>query len=330
MPSFSVTFWGVCSRQSTAFVHGGAAKFGLGRQGFAGGPVLTDGPGWSCFCLVSCNSPDCQNFYTDMKHALQMLCRLLDLLIARGLLLGLVVWLFSAPSFAANPGKPGGPSASPQEVLQSSVKNWVAQSRKVPADQVSLAPMDARVKVRACDKPLNMDLPFASAETVRVRCERPVWQQFVRVSVVGKAPEIQAQAKPETPAEPAKRWVLVASVPLQRGMMLNETHVQRVQVDASVMPVNVLEQASEVLHAEVVRDVRSGAPLRSHDIRPTVLVKRGQMVLISVGQPQGFQISARVEALQDGRFGEQIKLKNRDSGRELIGRVQGPNQVMGL
>ena len=33
---------------------------------------------------------------------------------------------------------------------------------------------------------------------------------------------------------------------------------------------------------------------------------------------------------QDGRMGEQIKLKNRDSGRELIGRVQGPNQVMGL
>jgi flagella basal body P-ring formation protein FlgA len=54
------------------------------------------------------------------------------------------------------------------------------------------------------------------------------------------------------------------------------------------------------------------------------------MVLMSVGQQQGFQISARVEAMQDGRFGEQIKLKNRDSGRELSGRVQGPNQVMGL
>ena len=265
-----------------------------------------------------------------MKHALQMLCCLLDLLIARGLLLGLAVWFFSAPSFAVSPAKPTRPSGDPQEVLQSSVKNWVAQSRKVTTDQVSLAPLDARVKVRACDKPLAMDLPFSSAETVRVRCAQPSWQQFVRVSVGGKAPEIQAQAKPEMPPELAKRWVLVASVPLQRGMMLNETHVQRAQVDASVMPVNVLEQTSEVLHAEVVRDVRPGVPLRSHDIRPTVLVKRGQMVLMSVGQPQGFQISARVEAMQDGRFGEQIKLKNRDSGRELSGRVQGPNQVMGL
>jgi len=80
----------------------------------------------------------------------------------------------------------------------------------------------------------------------------------------------------------------------------------------------------------VVRDVRSDAPLRSIDIRPMVLVKRGQMVLISVGQNQGFQISARVEALQDGRFGDQIKLKNKESGRILTGQVRGPNLVDGL
>lgn len=264
-----------------------------------------------------------------MKNAPQILCRLLDQLVARGLLMGCVVWLFSASSFAAPPVKPAD-SGSAQQVLQSSVKNWVSQSRKVSADLVSLAPLDSRVKVRACDKALSMDLPFSSTETVRVRCSQPVWQQYVRVSVAGKAPETVASVQPEKPPEPPKRWVLVASVPLQRGMTLNETHVQRVQVDTSSMPVNVLEQASEVMHAEVVRDVRPGVPLRSHDIRSTVLVKRGQMVLLSVVQPQGFQISARVEAMQDGRFGEQIKLKNRDSGRELSGRVQGPNQLVGL
>jgi flagella basal body P-ring formation protein FlgA len=273
---------------------------------------------------------------------------LLDLLIARGLLLGLAIWLLGTPSFAANPVKPKGSPPSANEVLQSSVQKWVAQSRKVKPDQVTLAPMDSRVKVRACNQALNMDVPFSNAEMVRVRCTQPVWQQFVRVSVAGLPPEMpvaapapavaqtpavvqaQPQAKTEAPPAVVKRWVLVAKVPLQRGMMLDESHVSREQVDTSVMPVNVLEQASEVMHAEVVRDVRPGTPLRSHDIRPTVLVKRGQMVLLSVGQAQGFQISARVEAMQDGRFGEQIKLKNRDSGRELSGRVQGPNQVTGL
>jgi len=34
--------------------------------------------------------------------------------------------------------------------------------------------------------------------------------------------------------------------------------------------------------------------------------------------------------LQDGRMGEQIKLKNPESGRILTGVVKGPNAVDGL
>lgn len=255
---------------------------------------------------------------------MQMLCRLLDHLIARGIGWVAVAMVFSASVSAAVPGTA---VKSPREAMEASVLQWVAQSQKLTPDKVSLVPLDSRLQVRACEKPLAMDLPFASAETVRVRCAQPNWQLYVRVTLAGKTPERPQANKPD---EPAKRWVLVAAVPLQRGMTLNETHVQRLEVDTSGLPMNVLEQASEVMHAELVRDVRSGEPLKNNDIRPTVLVKRGQTVLLSVGQAQGFQISARVEALQDGRFGEQIKLKNRESGRELSGRVQGPNQVQGM
>lgn len=294
-----------------------------------------------------------------MNHKLPQLCQLLDHLVTRALWVGVAVCWFSASAIAANPSSKPSPSALPLETLQSEVKSWVASKNQVTLAQVQLATLDPRVKLPACERPLAMDLPFANAQTVRVRCGQPVWQQFVQFSVTGKpandlavsqvlaTPKVPTPATqtstaqtpmvptpaaqtPEKPTELPKRWVLVASVPLQRGMTLNATHVERVQVDTQGLPVNVLELASEVLHAEVVRDVRPGVPLRSQDIRPTVLVKRGQIVLLSVGQPQGFQISARVEAMQDGRFGDQIKLKNRDSGRELSGRVQGPNQVVGL
>jgi len=78
-----------------------------------------------------------------------------------------------------------------------------------------------------------------------------------------------------------------------------------------------------------VRDVRAGQPIRVQDVRQTVLVKRGQTVLLSVGQAQGFQITARVEALQDGRMGEKVQLKNSESGRILTGVVKGPSAVQG-
>ena len=256
-----------------------------------------------------------------MKPSMQMLCRLLDQVTLRGLWLGAVFCLCGGPAWAA----------TPTALLQKSVLDWVVQTQSVPAESVVLAPLDPRLQVKACTSPLAMDLPFASPDTIRVRCAQPAWQLYVRVSVPGRVAVAAAPAPAKVePAPVEKRQVLVAAVPLQRGMSLTEAHVRLVDVDTSSMPVNVLEQASQVLHTEVVRDVRPDTPLRSQDIRPTVLVKRGQMVLMSIGQAQGFQISARVEAQQDGRYGEQIKLKNRDSGRMLTGLVKGPNQVQGL
>jgi flagella basal body P-ring formation protein FlgA len=262
---------------------------------------------------------------TPMKPSMQMLCRLLDQVTIRGLWLG-ALFCLSSFSVVANPSVQ--PDTTPAGVVQKAVVEWVAQTQSVAPDSVVLAPLDPRLQVRACTRPLAMDLPFASAETVRVRCAQPAWQLYVRVSMPTRA---AAQSSVQTePKPPEKRQVLVAAMPLQRGMSLTAAHVRVAEVDAQGLSGQVLEQVSQVLHAEMVRDVRPDTPLRSQDIRPTVLVKRGQMVLMSIGQAQGFQISARVEAQQDGRYGEQIKLKNRDSGRMLTGLVKGPNQVQGL
>lgn len=253
---------------------------------------------------------------------MQMLCRLLELLAIRSLWFG-AFWACSSGYAVAVV------SLTPAAVLQKSVVDWVAQTQSVAADGVILAPLDPRLQVRACATPLAMDLPFASPDTIRVRCTQPVWHLYVRVSVAGRVSAPTGPVKDE-PEPVLRRQVLVAAVPLQRGMSLTAAHVRLAEVDSKGLPLQVLEQVSEILHNEVVRDVRPDTPLRSQDIRPTVLVKRGQMVLISIGQTQGFQISARVEAQQDGRFGDQIKLKNSDSGRMVTGVVKGPNQVQGL
>ena len=267
---------------------------------------------------------------TLMNTCLQMLCRLLERWVLRSLGLGLVLWLSSHGAMAA----PQPSAMAPALVLQKSVTDWVAKEQSVAPELVVLAPLDPRLQIRACDKPLAMDLPFASTETVRVRCPQPAWQLFVRATVTGrvggKPNAVVAPAPAENKAPPEKRMVLVANQALHRGMTLTEAHVRQAEVDAQGLPTHVLEQVNQVLHAELVRDVRPDTPLRSQDLRPTVLVKRGQLVLMSVGQTQGFQISARVEAMQDGRFGEQIKLKNRESGKILSGLVNGPNRVEGL
>jgi flagella basal body P-ring formation protein FlgA len=51
---------------------------------------------------------------------------------------------------------------------------------------------------------------------------------------------------------------------------------------------------------------------------------------MTVGEKSGFLITVRVEALQDGRMGEQVRLKNTESGRQISGVVTGPSTVKGL
>ncbi len=63
--------------------------------------------------------------------------------------------------------------------------------------------------------------------------------------------------------------------------------------------------------------------------RPT-LVRRGELVVMTVGSPATFQISVKAEALQDGKMGEQIKLRNTESGRTLSAIVTGKGQARGV
>ena len=262
-----------------------------------------------------------------MKLTMQMLCRLGDRLTIRGLWMCLTLWVISLNAMSA----PQVVSNSGARALHKAVITWVAQTQSVLPETVDIAPMDPRMQIKDCSQALTMDLPFASTQTVRVRCPKPAWQLYVRIAISGQtAPALKPAPSPAAAPAPEQRQVLVAAVPLQRGMQLSASHVRLAEVDTLGMPVNVLEHVTQVLYAEVVRDVRPDTPLRNQDIRPTVLVKKGQMVLISVGQASGFKISARVEAMQDGRYGEQIKLKNRESGRLLTGLVKGPNEVDGL
>jgi len=245
---------------------------------------------------------------------------------------------------------------SPLEKMHAQVRNWMAQANGGSPDQVQIAPIDSRVQVLPCERPLWIDHPFASKETVRVRCPSvagtvaqnanavPLWQLYLRIvsalPVVAPAP-VKVPA-PVTAAAPARSGAVASATPgkmvvakqlLQRGTVLTVDMVQ--EVDAQLLPsgqvdTTQLTSVKDVAMAEVVRDVAAGTPLHAYDIRRAVLVKMGQQVLMTVGNGNDFQIRVRVEALQDGRMGDQVKLKNPESGKSFSGLVTGPNAVKGL
>jgi len=279
--------------------------------------------------------------------AMQMLCLL-------------VVWVWACGAWAATPAPQVAASgvdtvsttrkgatdatpanATPAEKMQAQVRQWMAQTSGGNPDEVQIAPLDNRLQVMPCERALWMDHPFASRETLRVRCPSvsgsaaqnvnaaPVWQVYLRILSVGSGGPARTGA---AAAGPATKMVVVRQL-LQRGTLLTPEMLQEVDAPAPVngqIDATQLTSLQDANMAELVRDLPAGTPVRTHDIRRAVLVKMGQQVMMTVGNSAEFQIRVRVEALQDGRMGEQVKLKNTESGRNMSGVVTGPNTVKGL
>lgn len=263
-----------------------------------------------------------------MNHFKQILCRFLGLC-----LLALCSSVSAAPGAGEATRQPvvwspGAPQSNAQ-ALQAQVEQWAARKAAVDLSAVKMLALDPRIQVKDCSGALELDTPFSSLETVRVRCQAPIWQLYVRVTYQdGALPEPQ-QVEAAKPPE-ARRRVLAASASLPRGTALTPDLVRWVEMDAALPGPQALERLVDIEHMELARPLRAGTPIRSHDLRPILMVKRGQSVLMEIGQGQGFRISARLEALQDGRMGEQIRLKNAESGRQLSGVVTGKDLVRGL
>ena len=239
-----------------------------------------------------------------------------------------------------------------QDNLFKEVGNWMQQTQQLSAGQFDFVPLDSRVKVQPCDRPLVMDLPFATKETVRVRClGTSSWQLYLRANI--KTPV----AKPSPPAAPAaaapaaataaaavaatppktassaataRRKVVVGTQFLRAGTVLSAAMLEESEQAATGLDNSLFGSLKDLENAEVVRDIPAGTALRSSDVRRALMVKQGQLVMLTISKGSSFAIVARVEALQDGRLGDQIRLKNPESGRLLSGVVTGPNAAKGL
>ena len=237
------------------------------------------------------------------------------------------------------------PQIGSQASMFNQVKSWMGETHKVSVDEVKIAPLDPRVQVQSCSKSLTVDHPFTSKDTVRVRCADPVWQLYLQVSMPlpPPPPPVQAiapatsQGKPLTSSAspavvvaPVSKTVVMPKRLIQRGTVIEADMLEEVSQTGGPADNSLLQSMKDALTAEAVRDLSAGQALRSSDIRRAILVKQGQLVTMTVGEKSGFLITVRVEALQDGRMGEQVRLKNTESGRQISGVVTGPSMVKGL
>jgi flagella basal body P-ring formation protein FlgA len=274
-------------------------------------------------------SKNCVKTSTPSLNGMQLVC------------LAIAAWFMSLGVGFAQPA----PQIGSQASMFNQVKSWMGETHKVKVDEVKIAPLDPRVQVQSCSKPLTVDHPFSSKDTVRVRCVDPVWQLYLQVSmplppppppVQAAAPAgnqgkpLSSSASPAVAVAPVSKTVVVPKKLIMRGTVIEADMLEEISQTGGQVDNSLLQSMKDALTAEAVRDLSAGQALRSSDIRRAILVKQGQSVTMTVGEKSGFLITVRVEALQDGRMGEQVRLKNTESGRQISGVVTGPNTVKGL
>ncbi len=126
------------------------------------------------------------------------------------------------------------------------------------------------------------------------------------------------------------RQVVVASSNLGAGQILKPELLKLERLDAEKINRTHLFDLSGLDSSELMRPIRAGEAIRTSDLRPALMVKKGDLVTLVVGRPPEFMISVRVEALQDGRLHEQIKLRNTESGHIFPGIITGKGAVKGV
>jgi flagella basal body P-ring formation protein FlgA len=270
----------------------------------------------------------CRPFSVNFRHPLTRVLAWLAACLVCGQAWAQAGQVPPAPPVA--PGATAAANASPKDKMLLQVRQWVGQNQNTEPAKVEIAPIDPRVNVLECPQALLIDLPFASRESVRVRCAQPAWQIYLQVQQSAAAAPAPAATNAAQAAPPVNRTTVVTRHLIQRGTQLQPGMLEEVSRPAQGLDAQAVSSLQDLIYGEATRDLPAGQVVRSNDIRRAVLVKQGQSALMSVGQGKGYEITIRVEAMQDGRMGEQIRLKNTESGRLLTGTVTGPNTVKGF
>jgi flagella basal body P-ring formation protein FlgA len=126
------------------------------------------------------------------------------------------------------------------------------------------------------------------------------------------------------------RLVAVARQALLAGQPIEAAWVELRRMSKLAPGQSWLTDLKLIEQSEPVHHIQAGDVLSSTDLRPALMVRRGEVITLTLGTAGGIEVSVKAEAVQDGRLGERIQLRNPESGRTFGGLVTGRNAARGL
>lgn len=184
---------------------------------------------------------------------------------------------------------------------------------RAPRAQIDAQSIDPRVQLRACDVPLEAEMPLGVALTarinVRVRCTAPAaWSLIVPVSV-----------QTETA-------VWVANTAIRADEILREEHLRREVRRFPGTDDCCVRDRAEILGKVLRRPIAAGSIVQRADVETADAVKRGEIVTIVAGSA-ALEVRASGVALSDAKPGEPVRIRHSESLRIVQARADSEGVV---
>jgi flagellar basal body P-ring formation protein FlgA len=198
--------------------------------------------------------------------------------------------------------------------LQTRAQEFVRDQLSLPLDaraELSAASIDTRLQLTACEHDLDISLPakmeIRRNTTVYLKCnETPGWDLYLPVRVSIQKPYI------------------TVSEAIAKGDILGRNQLIQAYEDQTLIRGDYIQDIEALVGTRSKRELRPGQPVRLNQI--CVICKGDQVTLIA--ENSSMQIKTMARALQDGSFGDMIKLVNIRSGRTVQGKVNSVGSVI--
>ena len=177
------------------------------------------------------------------------------------------------------------------------------------------------------DAPADLHVPAEMAPTVSIQDFR-LEPNSGRFTATIRAPATGDVYLRHTVSGRAESLVQVPVLAdrLRSGAVIGPSDLAWIELPSSRVPLDVATSEDDLVGMSPRRVLGSDVPVRLGDLRPPVVVGRGQRVTMNVRYGV-LSVTATGRSLEDGAMGQFIRVVNIDSNRTVEALVTGPNQV---
>lgn len=230
----------------------------------------------------------------------------------------LFIFLFSyLPSLHLNAAASTEKSYTGQQELETLATQWLTQRLETTTTRYQLNFLNPNQNLRyaRCLSPLDIqvmgDKPLQGRLNLKVSCLTEDWFTYLGVHI-------------ET-----FDYVVVTKNHLGRGAQLNPSFLQLKEVKTTGLNGDYFTRLEELAGKRLKSGLRAGRVITSRNLEQALAVNKGDLISLSSGGGR-IKVEISAEALNSGSVGQQIRVRNLQTGKQIKALVIGQGAATAL